>query len=147
MFYGEKTKHLIVFKLLLHLMYSIPNPVAPLCTCTSRLKNTDENTSIEHTSKEQKNHIFNFLSLIKQTVEENQSIMIQAVKHIQYMYKKISHYGTGFQPGDDLKTSLRHFVRSWVSYIFCFHTFVFEAIKIKFKTISARNLAQPFPRL
>ena len=36
-------------------------------------------------------------------------------------------------PGDDLKTSLRLFVRSWILCIFCFHICVFVAIKIKFK--------------
>ena len=41
----------------------------------------------------------------------------------------------------DLKTSLRLFVRSWILCIFCFHICVFIAIKIKFKP------NQPFPSL
>ena len=35
--------------------------------------------------------------------------------------------------GDDLRTSLRLFVRSWILCIFCSHICVFVAIKIKLK--------------
>ena len=44
--------------------------------------------------------------------------------------------------GDDLRlrTSLRLFVRSWILCIFCFHFFVFVAIKIKLNQCAGQDI-------
>ena len=53
---------------------------------------------------------------------------------VSYLYVSCSGSITS---GDDLKTSLRLSVRSWILCIFCFHICVFVAIKIKFKPITS----------